>query len=75
MKVAPTFSQLTVSAYLDVAKSQLSNIKFLLLKAQDVSDTMSIEEVTAIAFASVIFGGAVWSSLPKMFDSLSAEIL
>jgi hypothetical protein len=32
--------------------------------------TLSVEEITAIAFASVLFGSSCWASLPKMFGAL-----
>jgi len=32
--------------------------------------TLSEEKISAIVFASVLFGGSCWASLPKLFSSL-----
>lgn len=41
-----------------------------MLLAQSMVKTLSTEEISAIAFASVLFGGSCWSSLPRLFNSL-----
>jgi hypothetical protein len=45
------------------------------LLAQLKAKELSSEEISSIAFASVLFGGSVWVSLPNMFDSLETAKL
>ena len=75
IKLAPFFTQPTVSWYIEQNKAKLPNIKDLLLLAQVKAKELSPEEISSIAFASVLFGGSVWVSLPKMFNSLDSAKL
>lgn len=72
IKLAPYFSQPMIVAYLERAKEQLFNVKDLLLLALESIGNLSIEEISSIAFACVLFGGSAWTSLPKLFASLDA---
>jgi hypothetical protein len=69
------FAQTTVSSYIEMNKGHLLNIKDLLVSAQDDTMALSSEEISSIAFASVLFGGSAWASLPKMLSSLEPSKL
>jgi len=43
--------------------------------AQDDVEELKAETIASIAFASVLFGGSVWASLPKMFNSVDPSKL
>jgi hypothetical protein len=43
--------------------------------AHTMVDELSDEQITATAFASVLFGGSVWASLPRMFCRLDESKL
>ena len=70
IKLTSMFAQGTVTAYIESNKHNLLNIKDLLILAQSKVDLLSNEEISSIAFASVLFGGSAWKSLPNMFNSL-----
>ena len=38
-------------------------------------EDLSVEEITALAYASVLFGGSVWASLPRAFQRLDSTKL
>ena len=75
IKLAPFFTQPTLSWYIEQNKAKLPNIKALLLLAQVKAKELSSDQISSIAFASVLFGGSVWASLPKMFGSLEPSKL
>ena len=75
LELVPFFSQPAVSSYIELNKGQLVHVSDLLLLAQKKVDDLSVEEITAIAFASVLFGGSVWASLPKMFHRVEPSKL
>jgi hypothetical protein len=64
-----------VSIFIEKNKASLFNVKELLLKSHRWAGDLSVEEITSIAFASVLFGGSVWASLPKMFNSIDPSKL
>lgn len=43
--------------------------------AQTIAGELTVKEIASIAFASVLFGGSVWASLPNMFNSLDPSKL
>jgi hypothetical protein len=45
------------------------------LLAQIKAKNLSVEEISSLAFASVLFGGSCWASLPRMFNLLDAQVL
>lgn len=51
-------------------KTQLPHLGDLLLLAHSMVKTLSVEKISALAFASILFGGSCWASLPKMFNNL-----
>ena len=70
IELASYFSQPTVGLYIEYNKDNLSSIKEWLLMAQVTVEELKADKITSLAFASVLFGGSVWASLPKMFSSL-----
>ena len=69
------FGQATVSSFIELKKVELPNIKGLIGLAQSMTDILSNEEISSIAFVSMVFGGSVWTSLPKMLNSLESTKL
>lgn len=43
--------------------------------AQEDAEELKADTIASLAFASILFGGSVWASLPKMFDSLDPSKL
>ena len=75
IKLAPYLRQTTVSSYIELHKVNLLSIRNLVLHAHGKTSNLSVEGFVAIAFASVLFGGSVWASLPKMFDNIESAKL
>jgi hypothetical protein len=75
IKLVPFLTQPTVSSYIELNKDKLVSIRDLVLLAHTKVDVLSVEVVTAIAFASVLFGGSVWASIPTMFSNLESSKL
>lgn len=51
---------------------KLPRVRDLIQLAHTKVEELSAEEITAITFASVLFGGLGWASLPRMFCRLDA---
>jgi len=43
--------------------------------AKSKLEDLSVEEITAVTFASMLFGGSCWEQLPKAFNSLEPSKL
>ena len=68
--LVPFFTQKDVRDFIDVNNTKLLRVRDLIQLAHTKVDELSVEQVTAIAFASVLFGGSAWASLPRMFYRL-----
>ena len=75
IELSPFFLQPSVSSYIELYKCELTSIRDTLLHAQTSVEDLSVEEIAAIAFASVLFGGSAWTSLPKMFSNIEPSKL
>lgn len=75
IKLSPFFSQPAMSSHIEMNKSRLLHVRDLVLTTHSKVDELSTEEITAIAFASVLLGGSVWASLPRMFCRLDESKL
>jgi hypothetical protein len=73
--LASMFSQALVSSYIDMNKTNHTRVGELLLAAQKEAEYISVEKIVALAYASILFGGPVWISLPKMFNSIDPSKL
>jgi hypothetical protein len=75
IELTSMFSQATVSIYIEQNKANHPKVKDLLLTVQGLSAELSIGEIASIAYASILFGGSVWISLPKMFNTIDPSKL
>jgi len=53
-----------VSSYIERNKHSLLGIKDLLLTAYGMAEELPVEQVSSIAYASILFGGSLWTALP-----------
>ena len=75
IELSPFFTQPAVSSFLEQNKDLLTHLRDLILLAHSKVEDLSSEKITAIAFASVLFGGSCWTSLPRAFNRLDSARL